>query len=1097
MTTSPVVDSILSARYLRRGEKGFEDICRRVADALAENEEDRTAFYEAMIGLRFLPNSPTLMNAGTEIPQLSACFTLPVPDSIEGIFNSMKHGAIIHKTGGGTGYNFSQVRPEGSPVQSTDGVASGPVSFIRVFNAATDVIKQGGRRRGANMGILNVWHPDILAFVTMKREEGDVANFNLSVMVDDRFMELVVKKEFETVWLVHPVTGDKVTVGEIWTSIVDGIWANGEPGVLFFDEINRHNPTPQLGEIDTTNPCVTADTWVMTGAGPRQVHDLVGTAFDVVVNGMTLPSGPDGFFSTGTKRVVRLATQEGHCLRLTRDHRVCRVTRETRYHMETAWTPAGDLVPGDHVLLHDHAQFVAWDGPLAREEGYLLGLLVGDGTLKADTAVLSVWESDRGAASVMGRAQSCACTLQHRSDFSGWSPVKGRGEQRLKLAAIRDLAASFGMAPGAKTITPALERASSAGYSGFLSGLFDCDGSVQGSTAKGVSVRLAQSSLTLLSAVQRMLLRLGIVSRIYPRRAPGARVLPDGKGGSRSYPVRAQYELVIAGENLARFRDRVGFVHAGKRESLERALSSYSRSLNRERFVATVSAIRDDGEEEVYDVRVPGANAFDANGFVAHNCGEQPLLPFESCVLGSINLAAFVHDGALDLDGVAATARMAARFLDLVVDRNAYPIPQIEEATKRTRKIGLGVMGVHDAMLMLGLPYDSPEGRAWCEEVMQRVTDAAVDESRRRAASLGPFPAQEGSGWAFPVRNAAMTTVAPTGTISLLAGCSSGIEPVFSYVYTRKNTVGKTFVIVNPVFRDALDRTLVAMDLPDHERARRTEEVVSHVHETGSVQDLAWLPEGFRRLFKTALDISWQDHIRMQASFQKHVHASISKTVNMPSSATKEDCEAALLMAWRLGLKGTTLYRTGSRESVVLALKEKEVPPPAPAAAAPRPELIPGLPISRPKELAGRTYLCQSGCCRLYVTVNLLEGKPIEVFIRTVGQGGCEANSNAIGRAISTGLQNGVPYQKFVRQFAKVSCISAVKNAASEGHSCADVVGRCLDLSARNESITTLQDWEIRQVDERRLCPDCREPLDFGEGCNQGICTHCGWSGCS
>jgi ribonucleoside-diphosphate reductase alpha chain len=731
MTTSPVVDSILSARYLRRGEKTFEDICRRVAAALAENEEDRAAFCEAMTSLRFLPNSPTLMNAGTEVPQLSACFTLPVPDSIDGIFDSMKYGAIIHKTGGGTGYNFSQIRPEGSPVQSTDGVASGPVSFIRVFNAATDVIKQGGRRRGANMGILNVWHPDILAFVTMKREEGDVANFNLSVMVDDGFMDLVDRKEFETVWLVHPVTGDRVTVGEIWTSIVDGVWANGEPGVLFFDEINRHNPTPQLGEIETTNPC-----------------------------------------------------------------------------------------------------------------------------------------------------------------------------------------------------------------------------------------------------------------------------------------------------------------------------------------------------------------------------GEQPLLPFESCVLGSINLAAFVRDGALDLDGVAATARLAARFLDLVVDRNAYPIPQIEEATRRTRKIGLGVMGVHDAMLMLGLPYDSPEGRAWCEEVMERITEAAVDESRRRAASLGPYPAWEGSTWQVPIRNAAMTTVAPTGTISLLAGCSSGIEPVFSFIYTRKNTVGKTFVIVNPVFREALDRVLAELDLPGPERARRAEEVVAHVHETGTVQDLPWLPEGFRRLFKTALDIPWQDHIRMQASFQKHVHASISKTVNMPCSATKKDCEAALLMAWRLGLKGTTLYRTGSRESVVLALKEKEATPSAPAGGS-RPEPLPCLPIARPKELAGRTYLCQSGCCRLYVTVNLLEGKPIEVFIRTVGMGGCEANSNAIGRAISTGLQNGVPYQKFVRQFAKVSCISAVKNPASEGHSCADVVGRCIDLSARNESITTLRDWEIRQVDERRLCPDCREPLDFGEGCNQGICTHCGWSGCS
>jgi ribonucleoside-diphosphate reductase alpha chain len=700
-----------------------------VAAALAEDENDRAAFYEAMAGLRFLPNSPTLMNAGTEIGQLSACFTLPVPDSIEGIFDSMKYGAVIHKTGGGTGYNFSQIRPGGSPVQSTDGVASGPISFIRVFNAATDVIKQGGRRRGANMGILNVWHPDILAFIGLKHEEGEVANFNLSVMVDDRFMALVEREEFGTEWLVHPITGATVTVGEIWAGIVDGIWRNGEPGILFYDEINRHNPTPQLGAIDTTNPC-----------------------------------------------------------------------------------------------------------------------------------------------------------------------------------------------------------------------------------------------------------------------------------------------------------------------------------------------------------------------------GEQPLLPFESCVLGSINLAAFVEDGAIDLEAVEATARLGARFLDLVIDRNVFPIPQIDEATRRTRKIGVGVMGVHDAMLMIGLPYDSDEGRAWCEQVMARITAAAVDESRRRAERLGPFPAFEGSTWPYPVRNAAMTTVAPTGTISLLAGCSSGIEPVFSYAYTRKNTVGKTFVIVSPVFREALDRVLAGMGLGEGERAKRAEEVVAHVHECGTVQDLDWLPAEFRRLFRTALDIPWQDHVRMQASFQRHVHASISKTVNMPSSATKEDCAEALLMAWRLGLKGITVYRTGSRESVVLALKEE----PAPGTL---PEQHPRLPIDRPKELAGRTYLCQSGCCRLYVTVNLLEGKPIEVFIRTVGQGGCEASSNAMGRAISTGLQNGVPYQKFVRQFAKVNCLSALENPASEGHSCADVVGRCIDLSARNESITTLGDWEVRQVDERsderRRCPDCAEPLDFGEGCNQGICKHCGWSGCS
>jgi ribonucleoside-diphosphate reductase alpha chain len=511
-----------------------------------------------MVSLRFLPNSPTLMNAGTDLGQLSACFVLPVPDSINGIFDAMKNGAIIHKTGGGTGYNFSQIRPKGSRVQSTDGVASGPVSFMGIFNTATEVIRQGGRRRGANMGILNVWHPDILSFLSVKAQEGDIANFNTSVMVNEKFMDLVSQKRYDEVWIIHPSSGESITVGQIWSGIVDGIWKNGEPGILFYEEINRHNPLPGLGIIDTTNPC-----------------------------------------------------------------------------------------------------------------------------------------------------------------------------------------------------------------------------------------------------------------------------------------------------------------------------------------------------------------------------GEQPLLPYESCVLGSINLAAFVHDGILHEHQLNGTVRTAVRFLDKVIDKNIYPIPAIEEATKKTRKIGLGLMGVHDALLMTGMAYDSAEGRSLCERVMQQVTDTAVDESRLLAEKFGTFPAWKESIWKeFPMRNAALTSLAPTGTLSLLAGCSSGIEPVFSFAYTRRNTVGKTFVIVNPVFLENLEKLLAAMELTQKERMQRKQDVITHVHETGTIQDLPWLPEKFRALFRTALDIHWKDHILMQAAFQKYVHASISKTINLPNTATKDDCADAILMAWKLKLKGITMYRTGSRQNVVLSLKD-------------------------------------------------------------------------------------------------------------------------------------------------------------------------------
>ena len=535
MNSSQIVDSILSARYLRTGEKTFKDISRRVARAVAGDEEEAMHFYNTMVSLHFLPNSPTLMNAGTELGQLSACFVLPVPDSINGIFDAMKNGAIIHKSGGGTGYNFSQIRPKGSRVRSTDGVASGPVSFLGIFNAATEVIRQSGRRRGANMGVLNVWHPDILSFLSVKAEEGDIANFNISVMVNEKFMDLVSRKMYDKVWIVHPSSGESITVGQIWSGIVDGIWKNGEPGILFYDEINRHNPLPDLGAIDTTNPC-----------------------------------------------------------------------------------------------------------------------------------------------------------------------------------------------------------------------------------------------------------------------------------------------------------------------------------------------------------------------------GEQPLLPYESCVLGSINLASCVHSGILDEQELNNTVRTAVRFLDRVIDRNIYPTPEIEKVTKKSRKIGLGLMGVHDALLMVGLAYDSAKGRTWCERVMQTVTATSVDESRVLAEKFGTFPAWEGSTWReFPMRNATLTSIAPTGTLSLLAGCSSGIEPVFSFVHSRRYTTGKLFVIINPVFRESLEKSLAAMELIPEERIKRMNEVITHVHVTGTIQDLHWLPDEFRALFKTALDIHWKDHILMQAAFQKHVHASISKTINLPNTATKEECADALLMAWK------------------------------------------------------------------------------------------------------------------------------------------------------------------------------------------------------
>ncbi len=922
---------VLANRYLRKDENGrviesTAQLFRRVAKAIAEADKlyDKKAdiktveekFYNLMTSFRFLPNSPTLMNAGLELGQLSACFVIPIEDSMESIFDAVKYTALIHRSGGGTGFSFSKLRPKGDVVKSTGGIASGPLSFMRVFDATTDVVKQGGKRRGANMGILRVDHPDILEFITAKERNNVLNNFNISVAITDEFMEAV--KNNSEYSLINPRTGKVVKTlpaRKVFDLIVTMAWKNGEPGVVFIDRINQFNPTPHIGKIESTNPCVTADTWITTSDGPLQVKDLCGRKFTAIVNGEKWFSSAEGFFSTGHKPVYRLKTKEGFELNLTKDHPVMKVKDVKKYAVETVWTPIGNLKPGDKVLLNNHRYFNGWTGKYSKGDGYLIGLLLADSLTREDKEN-SMSQSDiKDFKTISALAFAYVNTPPDDSAFNNSLKTGNNTGYLTPFNYLDRLTLELGFNPEMKTITERMENASSNFCIGLLQALFDVDGSVQGDSSKGVTIRLAKNNLDTLKTVQRILLRLGIFSKIYVNQGnvKFSKAF-NGENKSEERLHKPKHELIISKDNILYYYERIKFGNLDKMMKLEKAINSYKRKMNRERFIVTVEEITPSGIEEVYDVNIPGINAFDANGFYVHNCGEQPLLPFESCNLGSINLSKFVKDGKIDFESLKETVWEAVHFLDNVIDINKYPLPEIEKMTKANRKIGLGVMGFADMLIELGIPYNSEEALQVAEQVMKFINEEGHKASRALAEKRGSFPNFKGSIYDQrgepPIRNATVTTIAPTGSISIIAGCSSGIEPIFAISYIRRVMEGTELIEINPIFERVA-----------RQRGFYSDELMKTIAKHGSISRFQNIPEDVRRIFVTAHDIDPIWHVRMQAAFQKYTDNAVSKTVNLPFNATPHDVELIYFKAYELGCKGITVYRDRSREAQVLNIE--------------------------------------------------------------------------------------------------------------------------------------------------------------------------------
>jgi ribonucleoside-diphosphate reductase alpha chain len=724
---------VLERRYLIKDKQGKvtetpEELFRRVARAIAGAEltynpqTDAKAreeeFYQMMSGLEFLPNSPTLMNAGRELGQLSACFVLPVDDSMESIFDAVKYTALIHQSGGGTGFSFSRLRPENDRVGSTGGVASGPVSFIKAFDTATDVIKQGGTRRGANMGILNIDHPDIMKFITAKEDMAALTNFNISVALTAGFMEAVgAEADYD---LINPRTREavgKLNAKEVFDKIVDMAWRTGDPGIVFIDRINQDNPTPHLGKIESTNPC-----------------------------------------------------------------------------------------------------------------------------------------------------------------------------------------------------------------------------------------------------------------------------------------------------------------------------------------------------------------------------GEQPLLPYESCNLASINLSRMLkakgNTHEIDYPKLADTVKKGVRFLDNVIDVNKFPLEQIAEMTRQTRKIGLGIMGFADMLVMLGTPYDSEGALKIASEVMSFINAEAIKASVELAEERGVFPAFEGSIYDTTdgprLRNATRTTIAPTGTLSMIAGCSSGIEPLFALSYTKTVLDGTPFVEVNPHFEAAA-----------RNGGFHSEDLMKKLAEGAHLSDIKDVPEEIKKLFVTSHEITPEWHVRMQAAFQRATDNAVSKTINFPQSATREDVARAYMLAYEEGLKGITIYRDRSRDSQVLTAGKQDKKATEPVQRGPR---------KRAKKTIGVTECVNTGCGHLYVTVNSDDEGIFEVFALLGKAGGCAAAQlESIGRLISLSLRAGVDISSVVKQLRGIRCPSVAWEEGKSVLSCADAIASVLENYIDGDEKPKFEDYGLAK-NMAGQCPECSNMLVYQEGCYH--CPACGYTKC-
>jgi len=843
-------------------------------------------------------------------------------DSREGWGDALRAVTIISGTGGGIGLNFSRVRPRGSAIRGTGGEATGAVSLMRCINAVCNELREGGGRRSALMFCLKYDHPDLMEFLEAKLDKGELSNANISVCIDDAFLKLL-DEEGEVVFRWQGEERGRVAAKDIWDKIVHNAWESGDPGVLNIGLANTMNTVSYRHDLVSTNPCFTGEMRLHTGQGMLQLKTLADTGgvqniqvttddrcISSVLQGTTIRPASQVEKTGKQQQIYALTTSHGHKIRCTEYH---------EFITPTGRRPLKMLGAGSELYLQSGEG--AWGCVGDYGDGLIIGSFTGDGTTaKTDHGIqmcLDYWNEDKLCDKVLDFVNAKIADGQLTQTTRNYGPVVSRkcsepGKRRISSIRLsryfyNKFCADIEVF---KNRVPELVWSGSRELvKGYLAGLFQAGGSVQlkdRGTKGTLSVRLSQSNFLLLQDVQILLGNFGIVSSVYKRRDQQYRNLPDGHGGLKPFLCKTQYELIINRPNAIVFEELIGFA-GDKQKQLTQLLDQRGRECRKpERFTTKIKSIKKDGIEDVYCLNQPSHHCIVVNGVVTGQCGEIWMPPYDCCCLGAVNLHTHVVDGDIDWDLLEETVAMSVRFLDDVLDQNNYPMSIIQETCQKYRRVGLGVMGLHDMLLELGLKYSSKAAREVVDKVMDFVKKQAYHASITLAIEKGSFHAFDvdqhiKTGFVkkclprrhhrlikeHGLRNCALLTIAPTGTISIVAGCSSGIEPLFQPVYERRFNKHK--------------------DMHDDSKRDRAVEVVVHPLLKQFLES-----RKSTKHFQGAHDITPEAHLAMQAICQKHIDNSISKTVNLPTDHPVDQLSKE--MRQYIGeLKGITVYRDGSK----------------------------------------------------------------------------------------------------------------------------------------------------------------------------------------